>query len=60
MKTYRVHLSREVCADVIVEALDAADAENQAVLFPDMDWSEPEIFVTEVVEVDASGGRKGG
>lgn len=58
MKTYRVHISREVCADVIVLALDAEDAENQAVLFPDADWSEPEIFVTEVIELDASGGGK--
>lgn len=55
MKTYRVHVSRTICADVVVEALDAEDAENQALLFPDLDWSEPDIFVTEVVELDASG-----
>ncbi len=59
MKTYRVHLTVMTCGDVIVEALDREEAEQQAMLSPAIDWdSDPAVKVTNIVELDARAARR--
>jgi hypothetical protein len=56
MKTYRVHLTEMICGDVIVEAVDREEAEQQAMLSPAIDWdSDSAVKVTNIVELDARG-----
>jgi len=44
------------CGDVIVEALDREEAEQQAMLSPAIDWdSDSAVKVTNIVELDARG-----
>jgi len=62
MKTYRVHLTETetTCGDVIVQALDSKGAEENALHSSAIDWdySESEVEVTNIVELDARSNEK--
>ena len=55
MRLYRVHVSEERCADVIVRADNSTKAEELAVTMTPLDWTDYETNATDVTEIDEDG-----